>query len=300
MDIVVIVGQVPATDMEIQYDRLLKGVDPNDILYTASRYDLHAVEEAIRIRDKQGKGTITLLGIGPNRVEAAMRIYLSMSADAAIHICDRSLENADAYGLSLALSQAVKSMKYDLILCGAESVDDYGCTLFLGPYLAEFLGLPQVSGVTKVELQDVGQGLVVHRKIERGDRQVIRCRLPCLLTLETGINEPRYPTFPDSLAAMTKKIQVMNVAALGLRDAEISHPDSLIKVAGFSPPRSRVKKGLVIDTKLSAVERMKIAMGGGLSAKTEKQTLLSGEISKVAEELLSLLTRQGIIRKSSK
>lgn len=300
MDIVVIVGQVPATDMEIQYDRWLKGVDPNDILYTVSRYDLLAVEEAIRIRDRQKKGTVTLLGIGPKRVEAALRTYLSMGADAAVHICDRSLENLDAYSLAVVLSQAVKGMKYDLILCGAESVDDSGCAFFLGPYVAELLGLPQVSGVAKVELQDSGQGLVVHRKIERGDRQVIRCLLPCLLTVETGINEPRYPTFPASLAAMTKKIQVLDLASLGLKDTEVSHAGSLAKVVGFSPPRRRVKKGLVIDTKLSAAERMKIAMGGGQAAKSDKQTLLSGEVSKLAEDIVSVLVHQGIIRKGSK
>jgi hypothetical protein len=90
------------------------------------------------------------------------------------------------------------------------------------------------------------------------------------------------------------------LASLGLRDTESSHNVSLTKVVGFSPPRSRVKKGLVIDTKLSAAERMKIAMGGGQATKSEKQTLLSGDVSKLAEDIISALVRQGIIRKISR
>jgi len=295
MDILVIVGQVPATDMEIQYDRWLNAVDPDDIVYTTSRYDLQAVEEALRIRDIQKKGSVTLLSIGLPRVEAALRMYLSMGADKAIHVCDRSIENYDAYGLSLVLSQAIKGMKYDLILCGMESVVS-GCAFFLGPYLAEMLGLPQVSGITRIELQDEGY-LVVHRKVERGDRQVVLCPLPCLLTVETGINEPRYPTFPNSLAGITKKIQSLDITSLGFRDTEASERGSFIRVIGFSPPTGRIKKGLVIDTQLSATERMKMTMAGGLPTKSGKQTLLTGEPRKLAEQMVSILVNQGIIQR---
>ena len=299
MEIVVITGQVPATDLSIEYDRWLSGVDPNDILYTASRYDLQAVEEAIRIRDSQWEGKVTLLAIGPPRAEAALRRYLSMGADVAVHICDQSLENSDAYGLAFALSRAIRNMRYDLILCGGEWVDDFGCAIFLGPYIAEMLGLPQVSGVTHIELQAGGQGLVVHRKMERGDREVIQCPLPCLLGVETGIGEPRYPTFSDSLAAIRKGIQVIDTASLGLSSTDVGHFGSLIKVARYSPPRGRVKKGLVIDTSLSAAERMKMVISGGLSAKSDKRTLLTGEPNKIAKDIVSVLEGQGIIRKVS-
>ncbi|GAI59656.1 unnamed protein product, partial [marine sediment metagenome] len=77
VEIVVVVGQVPATGISIEYDRRLNSVDPDDILYIPSRCDMQAVEEAIRIRDSQGEGTITLIAIGPQRVEAALRAYLS-------------------------------------------------------------------------------------------------------------------------------------------------------------------------------------------------------------------------------
>ena len=296
MEIVVVVGQVPATGISIEYDRRLNSVDPDDILYIPSRCDMQAVEEAIRIRDSRGEGIITLIAIGPQRVDAALRTYLSMGADVAIHICDRSLENSDAFGLSLALSEAIRDIKYDLILC-SELVDDSGCTTSLAPYIAEMLGLPQVSGVTKIELQ-AEKKVIVHRKIEGGERELILSPLPCLLGVEEGINEPRYPTFPDSLASIRKGIQVLDLASLRLKTSEVGSYGSFVKVVRFSPPRGRIKKGLIIDTKLSAAERMKIIKSGGLSSRSS-QKFLTGEPNKLAEEIALILERQGIIRKVS-
>lgn len=290
VEIVVVVGQVPATGISIEYDRRLNSVDPDDILYIPSRCDMQAVEEAIRIRDSQGEGTITLIAIGPQRVEAALRAYLSMGADVAIHICDWSLENSDAYGLSLALSDAIRSIKYDLILC-SELVDDSGCTIFLAPYIAEMLGLPQVSGVTKVELQAKKKKVIVHRKIEGGERELILAPLPCLLGVEEGINEPRYPTFPDSLASIRKGIQVVDLTSLRLKASQVGSYGSFVKVVRFSPPRGRIKKGLSIDTKLSAAERMKIIKSGELSSRSGQ--FLTGEPNKLAEEIALILERQG-------
>lgn len=297
MEIVVVVGQVPATGMSIEYDRRLNSVDTDDILYIPGRSDMQAVEEAIRIRDSRGEGIITLIAIGPQRVDAALRAYLSMGADVAIHICDRSLENSDAFGLSLALSEAIRDIKYDLILC-SELVDDSGCTTSLAPYIAEMLGLPQVSGVTKIELQAKEKRVIVHRKIEGGERELILSPLPCLLGVEEGINEPRYPTFPDSLASIRKGIQVLDLASLRLKTSEVGSYGSFVKVVRFSPPRGRIKKGLIIDTKLSAAERMKIIKSGGLSLRSS-QKFLTGEPNKLAEEIALILERQGIIRKVS-
>lgn len=294
MKIVVIVRQAPAPNLPIEYDRWLGGVDPDDIVYTTSPGDLQAVEEAIRIRDSQGQGTVTLVAIAPAHVETVLQHYLSMGADEAVNICDRHLENSDAYGLALALYRAIRKMKYDLILCGSESVDDCGCSVFLGPYLAEMLGLPHLSGVTKIEVPAGSREVIVQQKMERGDRGILRSPLPCLLAVEEGINEPRYATFPDSLNSLRKDIQVLDLASLGLRAEELGRSGSLTQVVSFSLPRGRVKKGLVIDTKLSAAERMKIVRSGGLSSRSNRR-LLSGEPKELVEEIAAILKSQGII-----
>ena len=145
MQIIIIIRHIPLTDPLNEYDPTLGRIDPQDIVYGNSIYNLQAVEEAIRIREQFGGG-VNVIGIGPSWIDGMLRECLAMGADAAFHICDRLLDDSDAYGLSLAISRSIKSLEYDLILCGAEAVDDFGCTILLGPYVAEMLGLPHVPG----------------------------------------------------------------------------------------------------------------------------------------------------------
>lgn len=294
MRIIVIIRHIPLTSQLNEYDGTLGRIDPQDIVYGNSNYDLQAVEEAIRIREQFG-GIINVIGIGPPWIDAMLRECLAMGTDAAFHICDPLLDGSDAYGLSLAVSRAIKRLEYDLILCGAEAVDDFGCTIFLGPYVAEMLGLPHVSGVTMTEMKPEAREAMLYRKIEGGDREAVLCPLPCLLTVEQGGNEPRYPIFPESLASITKEIKLLDLASLDLDPTEVGPSGSLVKFIRFSPPRARVKKGLVIDTKLSPMERMRMVRSGGTSSKKTVQTVLAGKPKELAEKILLMLRQHGII-----
>lgn len=300
MEIVVVIWQVPLIWTSLEYDRRSNNVDPDDILYTTNAGDLKAVEEAIRIRDRVGRGKVTLLTAGPPQVESSLRECLSMGADAAIHIRSQTLDNHDTYGLCLILALAVKDMTYDLILCGEESLDRFGCVVYPGPHIAETLELPQITGVTSIEIEGKAQGVLAHRKIEHGDREIVRCPLPCLLAVDKAINEPRYPTFPNSIGAIRKDIHVLDAASLGYDTVGLDAFGHYENTVRFSPPTARVKKGLVIDTSLSATERMKIIQAGGLSVRDNRQELLIGEPDKQADEIISILIRRGFIRKLSK
>ncbi len=298
MEIIVIVGQAPAANLPVEYDPYLAGVDPDDIVYTASPGDLQAVEEAIRIRESQGEGNVTLVTAGPERFEATLRRYLALGADAAIHVCDARLEKASTCDIALAFARVIRGTGYDLILGGSEWTDEFGSIVYLAPYLAELLNLPNVPGVTRIEVPADGHEVIVEQKMERGDRRILRCPLPCLLAVEQGINEPRYATLPDVISSLTREIRVWDLAALGLEKEELAQSDSLVQAIRYSPPRARVKKGLVIDTKLPAAERMKLVRSGGLSSRDNRQ-LLTGEAGKLAEELVSILTSRGIIRRKA-
>ena len=296
MEIIVIVGEAPAKNLPVEYDPYLAGVDPDDIVYTTASGDLEAVEEAIRVREKQGKGRVTLVGLGPKGFEAALRKYLALGADAAVHIRDDALEGAGIHDIALTLARAIGDMKYDLILCGDSWADEFGSAVYLAPYLAEMLGVPGISGVTRIELPSGGD-VLVHRKMERGDRRILRCPLPCLLGLEQGVNEPRYASFPDALLSLTREIQFLDAGSLLIDEmGKSGHP---FEFAGYSPPRKRVKKGLVIDTGLSAAERMKLVRSGGLAVKDNRR-LLEGEPAKLAGEIASILESIGVIRKKDK
>lgn len=289
MEILVVVGRAPVSSMEIQLDRKSGRIDLDDIVYTTSRHDWRAVELALQMKKAAGTGTVTLITIGNSQLIATLRAYLSLGADDAILV---KLENATdygPYGLASAISGVIRKMEYDIILCGGESIDGEGCSYFPGPYIAEMLGLAHVSGVTEVELNNVAAELRVQKKLERGDRQIVKCYFPCLLSIEPSADEPVYPTFPDSLAALTKEIKV-----IGLSEGV---PGQLVKFTGFSNPVRRVKKGLVVDTKLSAAERLKMVMSGGQSTKNNSQQSLTGEPEKLAGDLTKILVQQGILRK---
>ena len=296
MDILVIVGQAPATEMEIQFDRALNRIDPDDILFTTNSYDTSAVEAAVSIREHDKTGKITLISIGPPQAASIIREYLSLGGDNAVHIVESHLENYDTFKLAAVLAQVTRNIIYDLILCGGESVDASGMTGLPGPYIAEMLGIPHVSDVTKIMRESGRQGLIVHRKLEKGDRQVLGCPLPCLLTVEAGDCEPPYPSLPDSLAALKKEIRTIDISSPEFENVVQSVP--LVSTVSFSPPVRRVKKGLVIDTKLTAAERLKMVMSGGLAAKSSKQTMLTGEPEKLAADIVSVLVSQGIIKKA--
>ena len=292
MEIIVIVGEAPAKSLPVEYDPYLAGVDPDDVVYTTAPGDLEAIEGAIQIREKQGGGRVTLVGLGPERFEPTLRKYLALGADAAVHIRGDSPGETGIYDIALTLARAVRSMKYDLILCGDSWADRFGSAVYLAPYLAEMLEVPGISGVTRVELPSADE-VLVHQKMERGDRRILRCPLPCLLGLEQGTNEPRYAAFPDALLSLTREIQFLDAGSLAHDEMDKSGPP--VEFAGYSPPRLRVKKGLVVDTGLLAAERMKLVRSGGLIVKDNRR-LLEGEPAKLAGEIVSILVNRGIVK----
>lgn len=295
MDIVAVIRQVPVTDVTIEFDLATNDIDANDILYTLSRYDLHTVEEALRIRETMGEGRVTIITIGPSQAEDAIRSYLAMGADEGIHIHSQSLSGCDSYELCLALSQAISKTKYDLVICGRESFDDSGCTFAPGPYIAEILALPGVFGVTKINVKKGSNILSVERKIEEGYREIIESSLPCVLAIELGINEPRYPSLPDSLKSITKEITSFDFTPLRLEQFKGRSVETMVKLARLSPFRGRVKKGITIDTGLSPTERMKMAMSGTSASKKSGNSLLMGTPDELAMKVVSTLKSRGII-----
>ena len=286
MRIIVCVKQVPDTTVPIEIDTKTNSVKEEGLIYVLNPHDKCALEEAIRIRERVG-GEITAITLGPPRSKKALRSCLAMGADKAIHIYDSSFE-LDAYTTSLVLAKAISTLPYDLILCGKQAMDDNAG--LVGGGIAETLGLPEVSGVTRIELSSDTRTMVVHRKIERGDRKVVECPIPALLTVESGINEPRYPSLPDHMTALKAEIPTLDHTSLNI------HPGTLtpmMHVEGISPPRPRPKKLFVPDSTLSPAERMKLMLSGGVTEK--KSELLTGPSGQVASKIIQYLIREKIL-----
>lgn len=234
MNIVACIKQVPDTDTTIKVKPDGSGIDQTGIEWVMNPYDEFGVEEALRLKEKFG-GEVTIVSLGPARTLETIRIALAMGADRGIFINDPVFDNADAYVTATALATAIKSIPYDIILCGQRAIDDDSGQV--GAILAELLGVPQVTVVTKVDVN--GNSIRVIRPIE-GAQLLIESSLPCVVMAQKGLNEPRYASLPGILKARKKPVDVKDAAGLGISI------DLKSKVAKTSPPPVR-SPGKIVD-----------------------------------------------------
>ena len=146
MNIVACVKQVPDTEAQIKVKPDGSGIEEGGIKWVMNPYDEFGVEEALRLKEKNG-GEVTIVTVGPARAMETIRTALAMGADKGIHICDPAFDGADAYATASALAAAIKGIPYDIIFCGQRAIDDDSAQV--GAVLAELLGIPQVTVITK-------------------------------------------------------------------------------------------------------------------------------------------------------
>ncbi|MGD0153887.1 MAG: electron transfer flavoprotein subunit beta/FixA family protein [Thermacetogeniaceae bacterium] len=230
MQIVVCIKQVPDT-AEVKIDRETNTLIREGVPSIINPFDLHAVEEALLLRERFG-GSVTLLSMGPPQVEAALREALSLGVDQAVLLSDRAFAGADTLATSYTLAAGIRKIgAFDLILCGKQAID--GDTAQVGPEIAEWLDIPHltyVSSIDEIILAEPAK-ITVSRLIEGGYEQV-RASLPVLLTVVRELNEPRLPSFRASLRARTQAI-----AAWGVADLDVD-PERL----GISGSPTRVNR----------------------------------------------------------
>jgi electron transfer flavoprotein beta subunit len=232
---VVCLKQVPDTETRIRVAPGGRDIVRDGVNYQVSPYDEFAIEEALRLREKHG-GQVTLVTLGPQKAEDALRFGLSMGADRAIHVKDEALLGADPLGSAAILAAAVGGEAFDLILCGKLAIDDYQEQV--GSLLAERLGLPSVSLITKLEVGGDGKRATATRDVE-GGREVVEVALPAVFTCQKGLNEPRYPSLPNIMKAKRKPIDVKDAAALGLDAALVGPKGAKVALLELTTPPPR-------------------------------------------------------------
>jgi electron transfer flavoprotein beta subunit len=235
LKVIVCIKQVPDTETRIRIapegDRIVE----QDLNWIVSPYDEFALEEALRIKEKKG-GEVVLVGLGPDRVQTALRNGLAMGADSALHLKDPLFDKADTLGVAKALAAAIRGLApFDLVFTGQQGVG--GDHSQVPGLLAELLDLPQVTMVVKAEVGD-GQA-TVEREIE-GARETWVTALPALFSAQKGLNEPRYASLKGIMAAKKKTIEAKDAAALGL-DAAALAPLTVVSALELPPPRPAVK-----------------------------------------------------------
>jgi electron transfer flavoprotein beta subunit len=233
MNIVVCVKRVPDTaEADVSIDKTGKDIDKSGLVFDLNEWDSYAIEEAILLKEKLG-GTVTVLSMGGEESNETLRKCLAMGADEAVRLTDPAFDGSDGYATAKVLAEAIRKIPYDLILTGTQTEDDgYGQ---VGVVLAELLGVPHASLVTRLEIQE--KKVKVHRELEGGLEEVVEIDLPALLTIQTGINEPRYVSIMGIRKVAKKEIKTFGVSDLNLKAEEVGLAGSDIRLEKiFLPP----------------------------------------------------------------
>jgi electron transfer flavoprotein beta subunit len=201
LHIVACIKQVPDTKI-IKMNPKTNTMDRSSAPAILNPYDAHAVEEAVRLKNRYG-GTVSVLSMGPPPAVKAIKKCIEIGADEGYLITDRFFAGADtlatSYSLTMALNKIAKMKPIDLVICGKMTID--GDTGQVGPGIARRLDIPPLTSVNKVVEINKDEGyIIIHRKLEDG-HQVLRSTLPCLLSVEKDINEIPYSSMPNMLKA---------------------------------------------------------------------------------------------------
>ena len=257
MNVIVCMKQVPDTETLIKIKSDGSGIVTDDIKYVMNPYCEFGVEEALRIKEKFG-GQAILVTMGQQKAVESLRTGLAMGADRSIHLNDPAFEGADGFATAKALAEAIQKETFDLILCGKQAVDDDMAQV--GPSLAEFLNLPHVTLITKLEISPDKKKAKVEREVE-GGKEVIEVSLPAVFTCQKGLNEPRYASLPGIMKAKKKEVKPFNQAALGLPPDQVGAAGSKTKIMKYIPPPSRpagkIVSGEVIDAAKNLVKLLR-------------------------------------------
>jgi len=235
MDIIVCVKQnVDMKQIRIKRDTREAVVEGLPLLF--GDMDRNALEEAVRLKEKSGGGKVTALALGSAKLKDTIKDALAGGADEAVILIDPLFNNLDARGKAQVLAKAIQKIgKFDVLMVGEGSTDNYSGQFC--PRLAEWLDLPARTYVRQLEF--VGGKMKATRNMEESF-EVVESALPALVTVTSGINEPRIPSLMQILKAAKKPLQEWNAAALGLSGSDLMQNDTNV-LSNLAPVEQRKK-----------------------------------------------------------
>lgn len=231
MDILVCVRRVPDTsENEIKLNTEGNDIERDELVYSVNEPDNYAVEEALQIRDRVG-GTVTVVTVGGEEDEEVLRRQLAMGANKAVMISDEAFQGSDGRGIATILNQIVRKDHYDLILTGVQAEDG---AAQVGGMLAAMLDCPFASLVNSIAVEN-GK-LRISREVEGGNREINEIELPCVLSIQTGINEPRYVGMRGIRQVASVPIPTFGAADVGINPATVGERVAKVKRVNYFVP----------------------------------------------------------------
>ena len=260
MEILVCVKRVPDNEEnEIELNSDGNDIERDDLVYSVNEWDNYAVEEAIQMVDEHG-GSVTVVTVGDEESEEVLRREMAMGAEKGILVSDDALENSDGKGIAAVLKAVVEKGNYDLIMTGAQA--DAGAAE-VGGFLAAMLDLPYASLVNEINVVDANT-LKVGREVEGGDQEVNEISLPCVVSIQTGINEPRYVGIRGIRKVASVEIPTFSASDLGIGSDAAGEAAAKVKKIDYFLPD----------------------MGDGAE-------MLEGSTDEIAEKLIEMLKAKG-------
>jgi len=256
MNIIVLVKQVPDTS-EVKINRETNTLIRDGVPSIINPFDMFAIEEALRLREKHG-GKVTAITMGPPQAAESLKEAVSLGVDDVVLLSDRAFAGADTWATSYALSQGIRKIgEYDLIIAGKQAID--GDTAQVGPETADMLGIPFVAYIRKIE-QIAGNRMTAERLMDEG-YDVVETSLPALITVVKEINQPRLPSLKGKMKAKSLKVTTWNAADIKADDSKCGLKGSPTKVVRIFPPVPRgqreVLTGTMEDQITTAVRKLK-------------------------------------------
>jgi len=236
MNIIVCIKQVPDTQ-DVKMDPEKGTLIREGVKSIVNPFDLYAIEEGLRIKERTGKGKVIAITMGPPQAEEALKEAIAMGVDDGILISDKAFAGADTLATSYTLSKAIEKIGSQwIIICGRQAID--GDTAQVGPEIAAWLNIPQITCVSKI-LEIDEKRIKVERLTDYG-YDIIETTLPCVITVNKEINEPRLPSLRGMMKAKKFKAQVWDSNSMDVDKKFIGlegSPTRVVKI--FAPPQKK-------------------------------------------------------------
>ena len=250
MNIIVCIKQVPDT-AEVKINPETGTLIREGVPSIVNPFDMHAIEAGLQIKEKVG-GKVTVLTMGPPQAETALKEAISMGADDALLLSDRAFAGSDTWATSYTLSRAIEKLGADVIICGKQAID--GDTAQVGPEVAEFLNIPHISYIRKIE--DVTNGFIrVQRLMDEG-YDIVESSLPVLLTVVKELNEPRLPSLKGKMAAKKAEIKKWVSSDILADENNLGLRGSPTQVKNIFTPQARSGRKMIEGTPEEQVDAL--------------------------------------------
>ncbi len=263
MKILVAVKQVVALDEDFEIRADGKDVDEDFFLYDLNEWDDFSLEEAMKIKEASDTEVeVVVVSVGPDRVDESLRKCLAKGADRAIRVWDDAIEGSDAIAVGRILAAVAKKEAPDMVFAGVQSSDQAHSST--GISTAAYLDWPHAAVVADLQYKPGSKTAVIRRELEGGMLQEVEINCPAVLTIQLGINKPRYASLRGIKQAAAKPIEEVSLADIGLAAAEVGSDSSMSRVRRMYVPakgRAQMIEGTIAEQAARIIEIIKAHKG---------------------------------------